>query len=96
MVSQHQRAQIVEYIRTHRILDDRDFHAFVKRVGVSAHDAEPVVYQMAHDLAQRCPTSGELGGLSTGWKIGIGVGAGLLGLVAVGGYLVWRLFPRRY
>jgi len=42
------RAKIEEFIRTHDIKNDRDFHEFVESLGVSAHDAEPIVYQMAH------------------------------------------------
>lgn len=52
-VTPTQRAAIQDFLRRRRITDDDEFHAFAKRMGVSPHDAEPVAYQMAHDLAKK-------------------------------------------
>jgi hypothetical protein len=52
-VSSAQRAKIQEYIRTHRVTDDDEFHRFVEGLGVSPDAAEPVVYQMAHALSKK-------------------------------------------
>jgi hypothetical protein len=46
------RAKIEEYLRTHNVKHDRDFHEFVESLGVSPHDAEPIAYQMAHAAAK--------------------------------------------
>lgn len=47
-----QKSKIREFIRTHRIKNDDEFHKFVEGIGVSAHNAEPIVYQMAHNTTK--------------------------------------------
>jgi len=42
------RGKVEEFLRENNIKHDRDFHEFVESLGVSAHDAEPIAYQMAH------------------------------------------------
>jgi hypothetical protein len=52
-VTGDQRAAIVDFVRKQRISDDAAFHAFAKSIGVDADNAEPVVYQLAHDLSRQ-------------------------------------------
>ena len=50
--TKEQQERIREFIRRNRLKNDDEFHNFVEGMGVEAHDAEPVVYQMAHDSAK--------------------------------------------
>jgi rhodanese-related sulfurtransferase len=52
-VTSAQRRAIMDFVRARRVRDDAEFHAFAKRIGVDPDEAEPVVYQMAHDLAKK-------------------------------------------
>lgn len=52
-VTEEQRGKIEEFIANRRVTDDEDFHKFVESMGVSPHDAEPIVYQMANELAKK-------------------------------------------
>lgn len=52
-VSAEQRKALVEFIRDQRITDDVAFHTFAKSIGLDPDDAEPVAYQLAHDLSQQ-------------------------------------------
>ena len=74
-----QRQQIVQYIRTHRVQDDAEFHVFARSIGVDPDDAEPVVYQLAHDAAWQVRAHH--------WLVG-----GLAALV--GGYYLTRRWRR--
>lgn len=53
VVTPEQRAAIVDFVLSHAVRDDAEFHAFVRSIGVDPHDAEPVVYQLAYDLSRR-------------------------------------------
>lgn len=52
-VTPTQRAAIVNFILSHPVRDDAEFHAFVQSIGVDPHDAEPIVYQLAYELSRR-------------------------------------------
>ena len=47
--TKEQQSKIRAFIAKNRIKNDDRFHDFVEDMGVEPHDAEPIVYQMAHD-----------------------------------------------
>jgi rhodanese-related sulfurtransferase len=52
-VTPAQHAAIVDFVRSHAVRDDAEFHAFVRSIGVDPHDAEPIVYQLAYALSRQ-------------------------------------------
>jgi rhodanese-related sulfurtransferase len=68
-VTPAQRAAIIEYVRTNRVVDDTAFHAFARSIGVDPDDAEPIVYQLAHDLAWQVRAHHVVAGVALGAAI---------------------------
>lgn len=46
-----QKAKIKEFIRTHKGIDDDDFHEFAESLGVNVHKAEAYAYELASKTA---------------------------------------------
>jgi len=47
------RQAIIAFVTRNPNLDDRTFHAFAEKRGISPSDAERVVYKLAFDLSQK-------------------------------------------
>jgi hypothetical protein len=45
--------KIRDYVVSHSNLDDDDFHAFAKSLGIDPHEAEEVIYRYTKDLASK-------------------------------------------
>jgi len=51
--TEEERAKIQAFIRENADLSDDAFHSFVEDMGLNPHFAEPVAYEMAHNLSKK-------------------------------------------
>jgi rhodanese-related sulfurtransferase len=76
-VTDSQKDAIINYIQKNRITSDSDFHSFSDKLGVDHDEAEPIVYQYAHDLNKRHNTV-------------IGISASIAAVSIVSAFLISR------
>lgn len=57
-LSDEERELVERLIREHRFENDEEFHRVMEALGIEPDEAEPVAYQMAHDLAKTSSVSG--------------------------------------
>lgn len=44
--------KIIEFVQTHKNLDDSTFHSYVQSLGIDPHEAEEVIYREFYDQSR--------------------------------------------
>ena len=44
-ISKDKEQKLIDFVKTHKNLDDDDFHAFAEKLGIDPHEAEEVIYR---------------------------------------------------
>jgi len=47
------RKKLVEFVTSHKDLDDSQFHAFSESLGIEPHEAEEVIYETLYNLVRK-------------------------------------------
>ena len=52
-ITSNLRRKLVEFVTSHKDLDDSQFHAFSESLGIEPHEAEEVIYETLYKLVRK-------------------------------------------